>query len=98
MSENILVPIDFSDATDAVAAKATQLAKALGAKMWLIHTGDSLTSNLSPLTSNLVEEGEEFFGIDIHRDSQCLCDFGGGFFEPGLDVSNHPAGTAGHEQ
>ena len=39
MSEHILVPIDFSDATDAVVAKA------LGAKMWLIHC-DSLTSQL----------------------------------------------------
>ena len=38
MPENILVPIDFSDVTDAVVAKATQLAKALGAKIWLIHT------------------------------------------------------------
>ncbi|MDP6044290.1 MAG: universal stress protein [Phycisphaerae bacterium] len=37
MSENILAPIDFSDATDAVVAKAAQLAKALDAKIWLIH-------------------------------------------------------------
>jgi len=37
MSENILVPIDFSGATDAVVAKAAQLTKALGAKTWLIH-------------------------------------------------------------
>lgn len=38
MSENILVPIDFSDVTDAVIARASQLAKALGAKVWMIHT------------------------------------------------------------
>jgi nucleotide-binding universal stress UspA family protein len=37
MSENILTPIDFSDATDAVVAAASQLAKALDAKVWLIH-------------------------------------------------------------
>ena len=37
MSENILAPIDFSDVTDAVVAKAAQLAKALDAKVWLIH-------------------------------------------------------------
>ena len=37
MSENILAPIDFSDVTDAVVAKAAKLAKALGAKIWLIH-------------------------------------------------------------
>ncbi len=38
MPDNILVPIDFSDVTDAVIAKAAHLAKALGAKVWLIHT------------------------------------------------------------
>jgi len=38
MPENILVPIDFSDVTDAVIAKAAHLAKALSAKIWLIHT------------------------------------------------------------
>ena len=37
MAENILAPIDFSDVTDAVIAKTAQLAKALGAKIWLIH-------------------------------------------------------------
>jgi nucleotide-binding universal stress UspA family protein len=37
MSNNILAPIDFSDVTDAVIAKAAQLAKALDAKVWLIH-------------------------------------------------------------
>jgi nucleotide-binding universal stress UspA family protein len=38
MQNNILAPIDFSDVTDAVIAKTTQLAKALDAKVWLIHT------------------------------------------------------------
>jgi len=38
MSNNILAAIDFSDVTDAVVARAAQLAKALGAKVWLIHT------------------------------------------------------------
>ncbi len=37
MSENILAPIDFSDVTDAVVEKAGQLARALDAKVWLIH-------------------------------------------------------------
>ena len=37
MSNNILAPIDFSDVTDAVIAKTAQLAKALDAKVWLIH-------------------------------------------------------------
>jgi len=37
MSKNILAPIDFSDVTDAVVAKTAQLAKALDAKVWLIH-------------------------------------------------------------
>ncbi|MDP6636898.1 MAG: universal stress protein [Phycisphaerae bacterium] len=37
MSQNILAPIDFSDVTDAVIAKAAQLAKAMDAKIWLIH-------------------------------------------------------------
>jgi nucleotide-binding universal stress UspA family protein len=37
MQNNILAPIDFSDVTDAVVAKTAQLAKALDAKVWLIH-------------------------------------------------------------
>ncbi len=37
MSENILAPIDFSDVTDKVVAAASKLAKALDAKVWLIH-------------------------------------------------------------
>ena len=37
MSENILAAIDFSNVTDAVIARGEQLAKALGAKIWLIH-------------------------------------------------------------
>jgi nucleotide-binding universal stress UspA family protein len=37
MPENVLVPVDFSEVTDAVLATATRLAKALGAKAWLIH-------------------------------------------------------------
>jgi len=37
MSDNIITPIDFSDVTDEVVAKTAQLAKALDAKVWLIH-------------------------------------------------------------
>ena len=37
MSNNILAPIDFSDATGAVVDQAAKLAKALDAKVWLIH-------------------------------------------------------------
>ena len=38
MSNNILAPIDFSDVTNAVVDHAALLARALGAKVWLIHT------------------------------------------------------------
>jgi len=37
MSINILVPVDFSPVTVAVVRRAGELAKALGAKCWLIH-------------------------------------------------------------
>ena len=37
MSTNILTPIDFSDVSDAVIARSSELAKALDAKVWLIH-------------------------------------------------------------
>ena len=35
--ESILVPVDFSDVTDAVLDRAARLAAAMGAKVWLIH-------------------------------------------------------------
>lgn len=35
--KNILVPVDFSDATDGVVARATDLAKALQAHITLLH-------------------------------------------------------------
>ncbi|HAU36634.1 MAG TPA: universal stress protein [Phycisphaerales bacterium] len=37
MSDSILVPVDFSDVTEAVLAEAAAAAKAHGAKVWLIH-------------------------------------------------------------
>lgn len=39
MTHSILVPIDFSDITHAVLREAQKLAKALSAKVWLIHVG-----------------------------------------------------------
>lgn len=35
--KNLLVAIDFSKKTDAVLDQATKLAKALGAKLWILH-------------------------------------------------------------
>lgn len=35
--KNILVPVDFSDATAQVVATAEKLARAFGAKVWLLH-------------------------------------------------------------
>ena len=37
MANGVVTPIDFSDVTDAVLAEAGRYAKALGAKIWLIH-------------------------------------------------------------
>ena len=37
MAASILVPIDFSDVTEAVLDEAARLAKAFDAKIWLIH-------------------------------------------------------------
>ena len=37
MSRNILVPIDFSDVTELVLSEACRLARALDAKLWLVH-------------------------------------------------------------
>ena len=37
MAKNIVVPVDFSDVSDLVVAEARCLAKAMGAKTWLIH-------------------------------------------------------------
>jgi len=42
MANGILVPIDFSDVTEVVLARVSQLAKALDAKIWLIHIADSV--------------------------------------------------------
>jgi len=35
--KNFLAPVDFSDLTDRVVAKATEMARACGAKVWLLH-------------------------------------------------------------
>ena len=35
--KNLLVPVDFSDVTDRVVASAEQMARAFGAKVWLMH-------------------------------------------------------------
>lgn len=40
MAKGILVPIDFSDVTEVLLAQAAELAKALDAKIWLIHVAD----------------------------------------------------------
>ena len=37
MAPNLLVPIDLSDATDAVLDCARRLARGMGAKVWLLH-------------------------------------------------------------
>jgi len=37
MSANIIVSIDYSDTTESVIAEAQKLARAMGAKIWLIH-------------------------------------------------------------
>jgi len=37
MAGNLLVPVDFSDATEAVVAEAGRIARATGAQIWLIH-------------------------------------------------------------
>ena len=44
MADGILIPIDFSDVTEVVLAQAGQLAKALGAKTWLIHVAEAKLS------------------------------------------------------
>jgi nucleotide-binding universal stress UspA family protein len=41
MAGSILVPVDFSDVTEAVIAQAQRLAEALGAKIWLIHVASA---------------------------------------------------------
>ena len=35
--KNLLVPVDFSDVTDRVITTAEQMARAFGAKVWLMH-------------------------------------------------------------
>ena len=35
--KNLLVPVDFSDVTERVVATAEQMARAFGAKVWLMH-------------------------------------------------------------
>ncbi len=35
--KNLLVPVDFSDVTNRVVASAEQMARAFGAKVWLMH-------------------------------------------------------------
>ncbi len=37
MARNIIAAIDFSDATEAVVARAAELARAMDAKLWLVH-------------------------------------------------------------
>ena len=42
MGKSILVPIDFSDVTEVLLGRATMLAEALEAKIWLIHVATSV--------------------------------------------------------
>ena len=42
MTKNILVPIDFSNVTDAVLDWARQLARAVDAKLWVIHVAPTM--------------------------------------------------------
>jgi nucleotide-binding universal stress UspA family protein len=40
LMKTLLVPVDFSDASETVVRTATDLAAALGAKVWLLHVAD----------------------------------------------------------
>lgn len=45
--KNLLVAVDFSDVTDRVMATAEQMARAFGAKIWLLH----VVADVSPMAS-----------------------------------------------
>ena len=60
--KNLLVAIDFSDVTDRVVSTAAELARAFGAKMWLLHVvaEPSPMASLSKVAFQMPAIEEEF--------------------------------------
>lgn len=68
---NILVPVDFSDATPRVLANVLSLSKALAAKVWLLHVAEP-KPGLVAYTGGFADYGAGF--VDYGPDPKMLRD------------------------
>lgn len=75
LPKNILVPVDFGDASDAAVAYAVDLAETTGAKLVLLHAfeipivgvPDGVVAVTAELTSRIVEAAEKALGALVAR-------------------------------
>lgn len=85
MANEILVPVDFSDVTDAVLAEAARLGKAFGAKLWLIHVAvtepDFVGYEIGPVYVR------DSAAQQLRHEHQKLQEFQQGLQDDGLDVT-----------
>lgn len=95
----ILAAVDFSKSTDAVVEQAGALAKALGAKLWLLHVTSDETQAMVYETTQFTGYAPEFIGLpgdvqlardlsasEIKREHAQLQSFSAKLREKGVDT------------
>ena len=68
--KSLFVAIDFSETTDAVLREASKLAKALKAKLWIVHVANDEMQNLAYETMAFPEMSPEFSTMPMLGDVQ----------------------------
>jgi nucleotide-binding universal stress UspA family protein len=83
--KNVLVPIDFSDQTDAVVAVANEMARALGAHLWLLHVAppDPDFVGYGPGPSTVRDQVAK----ELHEEHRQIQAIAEGLREQGLEVT-----------
>lgn len=70
--KNLLAAVDFSQTTDAVIHQSAVLAKALDAKLWILHVTSDETQSMAFETAQYTEFGQEpvsmFGDVQLARD------------------------------
>ena len=85
MASNILVPVDFSDVTETVLARAADLVRAFGAKMWLIHIAEPEGAFVG-YEFGLVPS-RDAVAMELHREHQLLQKYQDALRADGLNVT-----------
>lgn len=86
MAENVLAAVDFSDTTDAVLAEAARYARALGAKLWLVHVATSRPEFVGYEIGAVYDR--QAVADQLHREHRRLHELQDSLHAEGLDVAS----------